>query len=180
MSSKLFKSVLINFLFIGLCLFIGLILLHEYKSTGCIRVKYLDICGEDAKTTSHLILLVTFSALGYFVFLVIRTFANPEKRRYYTTKTGKKTYFICSKCQEIVEAENSDGLSCPKCNNTKMEELSGFYKRHPDKVEEIPHQYLPATTESVSPLRGMLVAIGFSFLIAAMGFGIALFSMRQR
>ena len=41
------------------------------------------------------------------------------------------TYVICPKCLESSTCEKTPGMKCPNCNCT-VEDLTGFYDRHPE------------------------------------------------
>jgi len=45
-----------------------------------------------------------------------------------------KQDYICPKCEEIVEYNETKDIKCPVCA-TKMEPLKGFYERHPAVTE---------------------------------------------
>ena len=51
-------------------------------------------------------------------------------------KREAKRFVICPRCGETKYAKDVPGLKCPKCE-TALEELEGFYDRHPNlKLEE--------------------------------------------
>ena len=49
-------------------------------------------------------------------------------------KFHKQQTVICPKCEEIVERTGAKEIHCLECG-TKMEELKGFFERHPEKGE---------------------------------------------
>ena len=47
-------------------------------------------------------------------------------------KWTKANPHICPKCGKTIEYPKQKEVSCPECG-TKMEQLKGFYERHPEK-----------------------------------------------
>lgn len=48
---------------------------------------------------------------------------------------NKQNFVICFKCRKPFFAANTNGYKCPDCGG-KLENLDGFYDRHPELKEE--------------------------------------------
>jgi hypothetical protein len=81
--------------------------------------------------------------LGVFVYytslLLLRVRNKEERELYSKTLPDEPRRLICLRCSEPFFAEPDENLPlCPKCGSSEIEELSGFFERHPDRKTEGP------------------------------------------
>jgi magnesium-transporting ATPase (P-type) len=116
----------------GLCLLMILILLlmySDYTTFGYIRVRGKFVYGtEDSKLTLY---GCTFVVALMLMMTIYSTFYG-----LYQAKKGKIPNLpfnsICYNCQSVFNIFEITSMVCTKCGG-KLEDLKGFYDRHPEK-----------------------------------------------
>ena len=139
-SRKILKSVLEIYAFIALVLFVALMIGWEYRSHGFISHWGYRIYGEEARTTFWLLLALSIGGLVYYTTYFIIRLRNRLQRESYLKELAKRPdTLICPHCYEpFLGTQTGEPLSCPKCGRTDIEELDGFYDRHPERRDECP------------------------------------------
>jgi len=77
------------------------------------------------------ILLIFAGAIWIGYVLLNRKTILIEEKRAEEAKSEAKQFVICPRCEETAYAKDVPGLKCPKCE-IGLEELEGFYDRHPN------------------------------------------------
>ena len=113
--------------------------LWEYETRGYVSVYGHTFYGADARIVAWLPFL---GSLGFLVFytllLLLRLRTRAERERYAKEIPDEPAKMICVRCCEPFFVSAEEPASCPKCRSTEIEELSGFFERHPDKRANCP------------------------------------------
>jgi len=115
----------------GVCLVMtlwSLSMYAEYKRLGYIRVRGNIYSAQDSILTLY---GCTFVAGLMIIMTIYSTFYGV-----YQVKNGKIANFpvnsICYNCQSVFNVSEITSMVCTKCGG-KLEDLKGFYNRHPEK-----------------------------------------------
>ena len=115
---------LLSLFSVGLLVFITFV--NPLTFDMALHFKNHQYFGGEARAIGWLTLLVSSCCL---VYLAILSFVRLKKPSY-----GDPKYRICQDCGEpLIVRHIKKSLICPKCGSGKIEELDGFYERHPDK-----------------------------------------------
>jgi hypothetical protein len=143
-SRKILKSVLEIYAFVALVLFVALMAGWEYRSHGFISHWGYRIYGEEARTTVWLLMTVSIGGLVYYTTYFIIVLRNRRKRESYLKELAKRPdTLICPHCCEpFLGTQTGESTSCPKCGRTEIEELEGFFDRHPARRAKCPNAHI--------------------------------------
>lgn len=120
---------LLSLLSIGLLVSITIINPLPYDMTW--DAKNYQYHGDEARGCVWLILFASSVYLVYIAVLSLIRLRNPN--------LDQSRHHVCQDCGEPFSIKHSrKPLVCPKCGGRKIEELNGFFERHPDKKIEYP------------------------------------------
>jgi len=120
MSDKKTGVDLTYLIFGGIVSFLGVAVL----STSEPKTKFWGMYEVNLAWTQYP-LVVTAMGLGAYFFY--KAF-SPQQRQ-------TKDYYICTRCELVSWDKKTDASPCPKCGGI-MENGEGFYKRHPELLDE--------------------------------------------
>ncbi len=89
---------------------------------------YLIIRGNEAIVPIYGTILCSFIILGASLYLTIYGLVLFKKGLLLDIPINA----ICNKCDSVFKGYELKNMLCPKCRNV-LEDLRGFYQRHPDK-----------------------------------------------
>jgi len=124
------KTIALGYFFSVFSFFIGMMLYEDYKRYGYFRDRGVTVHGNDAFITA---IAVMAASVALFLFTIYATAIALffMKRSDFTKNPPRPEVLICGKCQSPVSAEEVMGTRCPKYG-TELEDVKGFYRRHPD------------------------------------------------
>ncbi len=170
-SKKVLKSLFSTYGPAGLLLLMALLSAWEYKTKGFISAKGYRFYGEEGRTIAWLTLLVASGGFIYYTILSFIKLRNAQARKQYVTEIDEEPkYLICLRCcKPFLNEQTGKNPSCPLCKGTEIEELSGFFERHPEKKAKCPS--IELSDENRAALRRYEVhfAIMFGVMAAALG-----------
>ena len=143
-SRKILKSALSGYAIVGLFLLLAAISTWEYKTRGYISPRGYRIYGEEAKTITWLITMVSLGALIFMTTLLFIRLRNRRQRENYLKELAEQPdTLICPHCCEpFLAVQTTEPISCPKCGHTDIEELEGFFDRHPERRAKCPSAHI--------------------------------------
>lgn len=136
-TKKILKAARRNYSFLIMIFFIMAMNVWEYETKGYTWVYSHRFFGEDARTITWLPFLFSLGFLIYYtLILFMRTGTKEERKRYANRLPEDPRNLICVQCCEVIVAESYEQIfSCPYCGSTEIEQLQGFFERHPDKKD---------------------------------------------
>jgi hypothetical protein len=142
MNRQILKSLLFVYSWVLLFFFGAALSVWEYKRWGYIVAKGYPFYGEEARTMILFTVVASVMAFVWCSYWTIRKLRNPEERQRYLEGIRRSKFFICPRCCEPFRplASEQEPTCCPKCGGTDVEELSGFFKRHPEKKGQCPRK----------------------------------------
>jgi hypothetical protein len=117
----------------------------EYKTKGYISYKGgYHIYGEEARTTVWLLSMVSLGALMFMTAISFIRLRSRRQRESYLKELAKQPdTLICPHCCEpFLGVQAVESASCPKCGRTDVEELEGFFDRHPERRAKCPNAHI--------------------------------------
>ncbi len=124
MKRTLVSGYLISFLAIGIWLMFWL----ELKQHGYFTVKGISYSGMEIIVPFYGVLICSIIALGSTLYLTIYGFVLVKMN--ILRDLAEK--YICSECESTFERATVGLAICKKCGGP-LEDLDGFYIRHPEK-----------------------------------------------
>ena len=123
------KTLAIGYIFGMLLLFFGYDNYLSLNRNGYIIGRYNMIFrGSDATVPTYGLLISSILLIFYTLYLTIYGLILIIKGKL----TNKPINYICGKCESMYEGQSIIGDICPKCGSV-LEDLKGFYERHPEK-----------------------------------------------
>ena len=132
-NKKILKSVFVNYSGVGLVLAVSMLMLWEYNTKGYVSVKYHKFYGEQAKEIAWLTLFASLSMFIYFTLSTIKNLKKKSARDEYFNQIIESQDLICADCLYVAKHKGAGEVTCPNCGSDNVEELSGFFKRYPEK-----------------------------------------------
>ncbi len=103
----------------------------QYKYTGTVQIKGPVLAGEDAKFLAWSLFILGIIVVIYCVIYLLKIVNDKKLREKTIERACDSIYFICPECDETFFGhEVKNDFRCPHCN-VEVEELEGFYERHP-------------------------------------------------